>query len=43
MGPLRRTVMERLGGDKPSPLRAAVAAAIVGIIVAVITYKLLRS
>ena len=43
MGPLRRTVMKRLGGDKPSPLRAAVAAVIAGIIVAVITYKLLRS
>ena len=43
MGPLQRTVMERLGGDKPSVLRAFVAAVIAGIIVAVITYKLLRS
>jgi hypothetical protein len=39
MGPLRRTVMARLGGDKPSPIRAAVAAVIVG----GITYKALRS
>jgi hypothetical protein len=43
MGPLKRTVLTRLGGDKPSPLRAALAAVIVGLIVAVITYKLLRS
>ena len=43
MGPLKRIVIERLGGDKPSVLRALVAAAIVGLIVAVITYKLLRS
>ena len=43
MGPLKRTILERLGGDKPSVLRALVAAAIVGLIVAVITYKLLRS
>jgi hypothetical protein len=43
VGPLKRTILERLGGDKPSVLRALVAAAIVGLIVAVITYKLLRS
>ena len=43
MGPLKDAVLARLGGDKPSPLRAAVAAAIAGIIVAVLTYKLLRS
>ena len=42
MGPLKRTVMERLGGDKPSPLRAGVAAAIVGAGAGAITYKLLR-
>jgi hypothetical protein len=43
MGPLKRTVLARLGGDKPSPIRAALAAAIAGIIEAVITYKPLRS
>jgi hypothetical protein len=43
MGPLKDAVLARLGGDKPSPLRAAVAAVIAGIIVAVITYKLLCS
>ena len=43
MGPLKDAVLSRLGGDKPSPLRAALAAAIAGLIVAVLTYKLLRS
>jgi hypothetical protein len=43
MGPLKDAVLARLGGDKPSALGAAVAAVIVGIIAAVITYKLLRS
>jgi hypothetical protein len=43
MGPLKHTVTARLGGDKPSVLRAFVAAVIVGLIMAVITYKLLRS
>ena len=43
MGKLRRTVLARLGGDKPSVLRALVAAVIAGIIVAVITDKALRS
>ena len=43
MGPLRRTVLTRLGGDKPSPLRAALAAAVAGSNEAVITYKPLPS
>jgi hypothetical protein len=43
MGPLKDAVLSRLGGDKPSPLRALLAAAIAGLIVAVLTYKLLRS
>jgi hypothetical protein len=42
MGPLKDAVLARLGGDKPSPLRAAIAAAIAGLIVAVLTYKALR-
>ena len=42
MGPLKDAVLARLGGDKPSPLRAALAAAIAGLIVAVLTYKALR-
>ena len=43
MGTLRRTSWGRLGGDKPSVLRALVAAVTADIIVAVITYKALRS
>ena len=43
MGTLKRTFLTRLGGDKPSVLSAFLTAVIVGIIVAVITYKLLRS
>ena len=43
MGPLKRTVLTRPGGDKPSPLRAPLAAALAGIIEAVSTYKPLRS
>jgi len=36
-------VLSRLGGDKPSVLRAALAALIAGLIIAVLTYKPLRS
>ena len=43
MGPLKDAVLARLGGDKPSPVRAAVAVAIAGAGGAVITYKALRS
>ena len=43
MGPLKRHRPARLGGDKPSPPRAAVAAVIAGAIVAAVTYKALRS
>jgi hypothetical protein len=43
VGTLRRTVTARLGGDKPSPPRAALAALIAGAIVAAVTYKALRS
>ena len=43
MGPLKDAVLSRLGGDKPSVLRALLAALIAGLIVAVLTYKLLRS
>jgi hypothetical protein len=43
MGHLKRTVTARLGGDKPSPLGAALAAVVAGAIVAAVTYKALRS
>lgn len=43
MGILRKAVTDRLAGDRPSPVRAIVAAAIVGGGAAAITYKALRA
>jgi hypothetical protein len=42
MGPLVKSVTDRLGGNRPSPIRAFAASAIAGGIVAVVTYKALR-
>jgi hypothetical protein len=42
MGPLIRTVTQRLAGKKPSPVRAIVAATIAGAGVGALTYKALR-
>jgi hypothetical protein len=39
---LKRVTAERLTGERPAPPRAVGAAAIVGTVGAVITYKLLR-
>jgi hypothetical protein len=39
---LKRVTAERLGGDQPAAPRALGAAAIVGTVGAVVTYKLLR-
>jgi hypothetical protein len=38
-----KVAAERVGGNRPSPLRAIAAAAIAGAAVAGITYKVLRS
>ena len=43
MGLIKRTFAKRLSGDKPSPVSSAVASVVVGVAVAVITYKTLRS
>jgi hypothetical protein len=43
IGKVVRTVGERLGGNKPSPIRAIVASTIVGAVAAGATYKALRS
>ena len=43
MGLIKKAFAKRLSGDRPSPVGAAVAAAVTGIAVAVITYKTLRS
>ena len=42
-GFVKSAVMERLGGDRPSPLKAALVALAVGAVAAVLTYRLLRS
>ena len=45
-GPVKavaKAAADRLSGDRPGPLRAAVAAAVVGTAAAVLTYRLLRS
>ncbi len=43
MGMLRRAVTDRLKGDRPSPVRAVLAAAVAGGAAAAITYKALRA
>ena len=42
-GVLRSAVIKRASGDKPSPIQAALAAAVAGAAAAVLAYKLLRS
>jgi hypothetical protein len=39
---MKRVIADRLGGDKPSPIRAFGAATVVGVAAAGITYKALR-
>jgi len=43
MGILRRAIGDRLKGNRPSPVRAVLAATVAGAGVAVITYKALRA
>ena len=43
MGLIKKAFARRLSGDRPSPVGAAVAAAVTGVVVAVVTYKTLRS
>jgi hypothetical protein len=40
---IKRAIMERLSGGRPSSLRALLAAVIAGAVVAVLVYRLLRS
>jgi hypothetical protein len=39
---IKRVTADRLGGERPAPPRALGAAAVVGTVSAVLTYKLLR-
>ena len=43
MGLIKNGFAKRLSGDKPSPVSAAATSVVVGLAVAVITYKTLRS
>jgi hypothetical protein len=43
MGVLKGALEQKLGGDRPSPARASLAAAVAGAVAAVITYRVLRS
>ena len=40
---LKTAAAKRLAGDKPSPVHAFVASAIVGVAVAAITYRVMRN
>jgi hypothetical protein len=42
-GVLKSAISKRLQGDKPSVLQAMLVALVAGIVVAVLTYRLLRS
>jgi hypothetical protein len=43
MGILKAAVADRLKGNRPSPVRASLAAAVAGVAAAAVTYKALRS
>jgi hypothetical protein len=43
IGFVKRAAAERLSGDRPSPVRAFLTAAVVGVAAAGITYRMLRS
>ena len=40
---LKNTVISRLAGDKPSPVKAALVAVVAGAAAAVMTYRVLRT
>jgi hypothetical protein len=43
MNVLKNAVAKRVGGDRPSPVHAALASIVAGVAVAVITYRVMRS
>jgi hypothetical protein len=43
MGIVKRAIADRLSGNRPSPLRAGLAAVVAGAAVATVTYKALRA
>jgi hypothetical protein len=42
-GVLKSTLIQRVKGERPSPLRASIAAVAAGFAAAVLTYRLVRS
>jgi hypothetical protein len=40
---LKNAVASRLAGDRPSPIKAVLVAAVAGVAAAAVTYKVLRS
>ena len=42
-GVLGKAVRKRLSGEKPSPVQAALSAAVAGTAAAVVTYRLMRA
>ena len=42
-GVLKKSISKRLNGDQPSPVQAALSAAVAGTAVAVATYRLMRN
>jgi len=42
-GLVKKAFADRLQGDRPSPLKAALVATATGVAVAVVTYRVLRS
>jgi hypothetical protein len=40
---VKRVAAQRIGGDRPSPPRAALAASAAGAAAAIVTYRVLRS
>jgi hypothetical protein len=42
-GVLKSTLVKRVSGDKPSPLKAALVATIAGVAAAALTYRVLRT
>jgi hypothetical protein len=43
MKSLYTAIIQRLGGERPSPLRAAAGAGVAGTVAGVLVYRLLRS
>jgi hypothetical protein len=42
MNAIKKAVTQRLGGDRPSPVRSFAAASVVGTAAGVVAYRLLR-